>query len=263
MHKLITDWTAEEQLALETTFITQVGLTREHNEDRIAVISSAEHGVPDMGSLLMVADGMGGTEAGERASAILASELPAVYFESETKDTAQALVESVLKVHERIFDFGKGSQFANGTGATLVVCVIVNDQLISLNVGDSRAYLHRNGKLTQLSKDHSLRSEFFSLYEARSHSLSHVLTQAIGTQSTINPFVSTTQIVPGDLILLCSDGLTSAVTDIEIEKVLNCTSFTDGADRLLDEVVAKLGDDDTSIILSQVAGGGVRHEAVG
>jgi protein phosphatase len=246
------DVTLEKQTVLETVFVSQTGPVREHNEDSIIVAEGAEHGVPGKGTLLVVADGMGGMDAGERASSMVTTELPTIYFESDITNTVECLVQSVAEINRRVYEAGGSSQSGKGMGTTIVTSVIVDERLITVNVGDSRAYLFHDGKLRQLSRDHSMRKEFFSPFESNAQDLSHVLTQAIGPQPAINPHVNICRIAEGDLILLCSDGLTSVLSDSEIRNVLSDKLFIEAADELLARVYDKNGDDNVSIILSKV-----------
>jgi protein phosphatase len=106
--------------------------------------------------------------------------------------------------------------------------------------------------MRQLTRDHSLRKELFNPFDGEAHDFSHVLTQAIGPNANINPHVNISRVAEGDMVLLCSDGLTSVVPDVEIADVLSTASFGDVPNELLTRVLEKNGDDNVSIVLARV-----------
>lgn len=244
--------TLGKHIVVQTASVSERGPIREHNEDSIAIIRSADHGLPEKGTVLIVADGMGGMDAGARASAMVTTNLPSLYLGSDIPDPADCLVQSVIDLNRLVYEEGRKSFGGRGMGSTAVVAVIVNDSLITVNVGDSRAYTLRNGNLWRLSKDHSMSNDLFSPLESRTQDFSHVLTQAIGPQARIAPHLNICQVSAGDMILLCSDGLTSVVSDEEIEDILRTSCFSRSVDALVARVFANEGDDNISVIVAKV-----------
>lgn len=248
---------------VETATLCEPGPVRSNNEDSIAVHDFSMLGSPHKGLMMVVSDGMGGRDKGELASAMVTGELPDLYLNSTIPNCVEALVESSNQVNHAVYARSAAMQMSQGMGATLVTCVLMNDCLITLNVGDSRAYIHHSGGIRQLSYDHSLKRREFPFFERRhTPDLSHVLTQAIGPNPTISPHVNIARVSAGDTILLCSDGLTSVVAEDEINRVLGLRAPQEAVEELFERVVSLGGDDNVSIIVCRVLAlpEVVRHE---
>lgn len=243
------DFQTDVQTRVEVVTLTDKGPFRKQNEDSIVVVHASGYASLDKGTLMVVADGMGGMHDGAVASSMVTAKLPSFYFESKILNPVESLVQAVAEVNRKVHETGG----ATGMGSTVAACVIVNGSLVVVNVGDSRVYLLHSGKLRQLSRDHSMRREFFSPFRAAdAMDLSHVLTQAIGPYPSINPHVNITRIVPSDIVLLCSDGVTSSLSDAEIKDVLLASSFERIPSELFSLVCEKQGDDNVSIIVAKL-----------
>jgi protein phosphatase len=204
--------------------LTDVGRKRASNEDAFGF--SVEHGA------YVVCDGMGGAAAGEIASSLAVGEvLRLLEGRNENAgvgeaETMPAVAEqAVHAANEVVFSRAQSDDKLSGMGTTLVVLVAEKDRLWVLNVGDSRCYRLRNQCLEQLTLDHSLVEEMVRLGrmtpdEALNSSLRNVITRALGTQSSITPDVFELEAEPGDLYLLCSDGLPREISDETIESIL-------------------------------------------
>ncbi len=244
---------SNSQTHVETATLCEPGPVRSNNEDSIAIHDFTALGSPHKGLMLVVSDGMGGREKGELASKMVTQELPDLYLNSTITNCVEALVEAVNHINHAVYSRSAAMQMSQGMGATLVTCVLVNDCLITLNVGDSRAYLLHEGAMRQLSHDHSLRRREFTFFERKNqHDLSHVLTQAIGPNPGISPHVNIARISPGDIVLLCSDGLTSVVPEEEISKILVSKNPQEAVEVLFEQVVSRGGDDNVSIVACRV-----------
>ena len=227
---------------------THVGLKRTNNEDSYGAF-------PELG-LWLVADGMGGADAGEVASRIAVEQVRAACAEGAPVEAA--IEEANRAVGEAI----AGGQGRPGMGTTVVAAHCVGDQFIVAWVGDSRAYLW-NGALKRLSRDHSQVQELvdsgvLSEAEARVHPHRNVITQALGVQPD-NPVrvdrVDGT-LAGGQRLLLCSDGLTGEVDDAEIARIL--AADDDGAavvDGLIQAALAAGGSDNVTVVLIGPDGG--------
>ena len=202
---------------------TDSGRQRDHNED--TVLTDPEAG------LFAVADGMGGHEAGEVASALALStlyealaprgRLPARHV----KPALEALAEGVRVANRRVFEAGQHLPVESRMGTTLAAALIEDEQVVLASVGDSRIYRVRDGRLTQLSHDHSLVGELVARgeitpEEARCSPHKHVITRALGMQPAVEVDAWSEALQPGDLFLLCTDGLTDEITDPEILEAL-------------------------------------------
>jgi len=238
-------------IVIESVSLSEKGPVRTTNEDSIAVLTPEQHGNPTKGTLLIVADGMSGMEGGERASAIITSELPSLYLSSPNANPVEALVSSVHQVNRIVYEAGRHSSAGGFMGSTVVAAVVLDSHVIVVNVGDSRAYVLQQGRLRQLSVDHTLRRSFFFPLGRQPQRLAHVLVQAIGPHPEINPHVAITEIEDTDILLLCSDGLTSVVPDAEIERIAGMADFENIPLALQDEILRREGEDNYSIIVSR------------
>lgn len=244
---------SQNQARVETASLCEAGPVRSNNEDNIAIHDFNTLGSPHKGLMLVVSDGMGGRDKGEVASAMVTQELPDLYLNSTIPNCVEALVEAVNQVNQAVYARSAAMQMNRGMGATLVTCVLVNDCLITLNVGDSRAYILHEGALRQVSHDHSLRKKEIPFFETKTtHDLSHVLTQAIGPNPHVSPHVNIAKVSAGDTVLLCSDGLTSAVPEDEIMRILSNGNPAEAVEKLFACAVTMGADDNVSIIACRV-----------
>ncbi|HVO56171.1 MAG TPA: Stp1/IreP family PP2C-type Ser/Thr phosphatase [Dongiaceae bacterium] len=209
---------------------THVGMVRTNNEDCFRI-------VPPL-NLFVLADGMGGEAHGEVASALAvetvvkdcldedgtSTELP-TDDRPGTSAKARRLMSAIQLANKRIFRSAEEHPEQEGMGATLTAAWIQGSQLSIGHVGDSRVYLLRSGSLEQLTSDHSLVAEqvrrgILSASEAEHSNLQSVLLRALGTQPEVDVDVEQVVLFPGDVLVLCSDGLTRMVTDPEIAGTL-------------------------------------------
>jgi PPM family protein phosphatase len=223
--------------------ITDRGRKRGSNEDAFGY--SIEHGI------YLVCDGMGGAAAGEIASSLAVDEVLRLVAEHwEEPDSASGRVPEIARdivdaVNEAIYSRGQRNARLTGMGTTLVglMACQLDDQLDGqsehqleenrriwiLNVGDSRCYRLRNRRIEQCTHDHSLVEEQIRLgrmtrAEAARSPLRNVITRALGTQSSVTPDIIEVEVEPGDLFLLCSDGLSRELSDEKIASILNASS---------------------------------------
>lgn len=198
--------------------LTDRGRKRPSNEDAFGY--SIEHGV------YVVCDGMGGAAAGEVASSVAVAEVMQLLTNRPGANPLPADAEqAVVAANEAIFSRSQHSQKLSGMGTTLVALLAEERHAWMLNVGDSRGYRLRNSKLEQITLDHSLVEEQMRLgqmsqEEALRSPLKNVITRALGTQSLVTPDVFELETEPGDLFLLCTDGLTRELSDSLIESLL-------------------------------------------
>jgi protein phosphatase len=197
---------------------TDRGRKRESNEDAFGF--SVEHGV------FVVCDGMGGAAAGEIASSLAVDEVMRLLT---NRDAARPLLEdaeaAVASANTAIFMRSQSNQNLNGMGTTLVSLLAEDQRGWLINVGDSRGYRMRNSHLEQITLDHSLVEEQVRMgrmdpAEALRSPFKNVITRALGTQSSITPDIFELENEPGDLFMLCSDGLTRELADPTIEWIL-------------------------------------------
>jgi protein phosphatase len=207
----------------EAAGATDVGRVRPHNEDSFLI--DAPRGV------FLVADGMGGHAAGEIASAIATESVGSALRQGvdgglRTDVLEEAMRQSFHNAHMSIVNYSAIKPETKGMGTTMTALVVCDDGTFRLgHIGDSRAYVLRHGELEQVTRDHTwvqreVEAGRITERGARRHHLSHVLTRALGAESLDQPDVYSGTLLPGDIVLLASDGLTGMLTDRMIRRVL-------------------------------------------
>ena len=242
---------------------THVGMTRASNQDAYCAIL-APNTPPGTDALLAVADGMGGHQAGEVASAIAIQGLVRRLSPQDAGGTAPLpkeirsafLGEVVQQVNADIHLAAQRPE-TQGMGTTLTMALLAGSSLSIAHVGDSRAYLLRQGHLRQLSKDHSWVEEevargALTPEQARTHPMRNILTQALGTAPRVQVETLETEIQEGDTLLLCSDGLHSLVTDEEIAQLLAGGPPQASSQALVDRANSLGGTDNITVIVARV-----------
>ncbi|WP_299840673.1 protein phosphatase 2C domain-containing protein [uncultured Paracoccus sp.] len=216
---------------------SDTGRLREHNEDSYLSLPSA--------GVWVVADGMGGHQAGDVASAIITSEIESIGVPVSAQDQRARVSERLDRAHHRIL--ARSAEMGNVTiGATVVALLIHEAGFVCLWAGDSRIYLMRQGRLSRLTVDHSevqelLSSGMISEDEARHWPRKNVITRAIGIHDGPNYEAVTGSVQQGDVFLLCSDGLTEHLRDEELAEVLASDRATaqQMVDHLIDETLRR------------------------
>jgi Serine/threonine protein phosphatase len=206
---------------------TDIGRVRENNEDKFDFFLPDEPVVLGMrGRLWAVADGMGGHSAGQIASEAALKALVRSYFAESELDAEEALKAALADANALIHRASRQFENAGGMGTTVVVAVVREDTLTVAHIGDSRAYLLREGeKLRQLTTDHSwveeqVRRGALSREEAEQSPYKNYITRSVGVMETAEPDIVTETLREGDLILLCSDGLSGYLDGPELEAAL-------------------------------------------
>lgn len=247
---------------------TDVGMKRKANEDNFC--SNKELG------LFVVADGMGGHAAGEVASRIAVEEIKRVLastrddedwtwpesFDPSLSLSANKLRFAINLANEKIRGTTLDRAECRGMGTTVVAALLLDDICSIAHVGDSRAYLVREGKIKLLTSDHSwvndqLRQGFLTLEHARNHPFRNVITQALGSGAEVRVDILEMPLKTDDVLLLCSDGLNSMLTDTEILDVVRQDGTLDVDAitlNLIDAANRKGGDDNITVALVQILG---------
>jgi protein phosphatase len=232
---------------------TDRGRKRSANEDAFAV--AAENGI------YIVCDGMGGAAAGEVASSLAVEEV-LKHFNARSAEMTppQAAEQAVRAANDSIYAHAQRNSKLSGMGTTLVAMVTEENRAWILNVGDSRGYRLRAGNLEQITVDHSLvdeqvRSGRMKPDEAKRSPLRNVITRALGTQNSVTPDIFPLDIEPGDLFLLCSDGLTRELSDDLIASMLaNDISISHLCERLVGAANNAGGQDNITCIAIRAQG---------
>jgi PPM family protein phosphatase len=244
--------------AADIIWKTDTGRQRRDNEDNAFVRAP----------LFVVADGMGGAQAGEVASALAVEE-----FQQDLGDEGSAeerLTTRIREANRRIYELSHAGHEHAGMGTTLTAVYVDDDDLAVAHVGDSRAYIFRAGTLTRLTQDHSLVEELVrqgKLTEAQAaeHPQRSIITRALGIEVDVEVDTWTYPVRAGDVVLLCSDGLTSMISEEQIAEILAAESNLDRAgDRLIDAANDSGGRDNITVVLfrlEDVGGNGAADEA--
>lgn len=238
---------------MEVAYRTSIGKQRNDNEDYVDVFTNqaGKH-------LAIIADGIGGHQGGDVASAMAVSHL-GHEFEQTTLATPEAaqkwIATEITAENQSIID--KSNQFAdlNGMGTTLVAALYFTEEVVIANIGDSRAYLMRDGELRQLTEDHSLVNELvkrgeISRQAARHHPQKNVIIRSLGISDDARFDLNTYPLVLGDQLLMCTDGLTNMVDDQQIQAVLTSERTPkEKCDQLIDMANAAGGLDNITVLL--------------
>jgi protein phosphatase len=231
---------------MKVGMVTHVGKVRETNEDSMG----------RKGTLLVLADGMGGCNAGEVASALVVERVLAI--EAKGPEFMEVLPLSLNNANRALLDYASLHQECSGMGTTVAIVKVEIDRIYVAHVGDSRVYQWHEGILTQLTTDHSLVEELvrrggITKEQAKDHPQKNVLTRALGTPGNIEVECTEHRINKGDLILLCTDGLTSMLDNDEIASILALgLSPQESAEALVQAANEKGGIDNISVIIAQV-----------
>jgi PPM family protein phosphatase len=250
--------------ALEITTCTDPGMVRSHNEDSVA--ADAANG------LVVLADGMGGYNAGEVASGmattvivtemrqLLSGVRPHDVDQGSSEQVAARLVrEQVLKANTSIYQAAQSQPQYAGMGTTLVVCLFYDNRVLVAHLGDSRLYLQREGEFKQVTRDHSLLQEqidsgIITAEQAKKAAHKNLVTKALGIDPVVEPEIHEYATQPGDIYLLCSDGLCDMVEDEDIGMTLQALggNLKLAAQQLVQMANDNGGRDNVSVILVRV-----------
>jgi len=237
---------APRVLAFATATRSHTGLVRTLNEDRLLAR-------PDLG-LWAVADGMGGHQAGEVASTLVVDTLDKVGRFSSGYGYLNAVCAGLQDVNGHLVRRAARLPGGGVIGATVVALLVFEGHYACVWAGDSRGYRLSGGRLAPITRDHSVVQELVEAghlapHEARGHYRANIVTRAVGAMPTLDLDVQHGDAAPGDVFLLCSDGLTGAVEDFELEAVLGGMDIEAAADRLLALTLERGAIDNVSFVL--------------
>jgi protein phosphatase len=261
---------------------TDVGQIREHNEDNFLVADltrktrslmegDREQIVGERGTLLGVCDGMGGAAAGEVASQLAVDIIYEKLAQGEPlvdhDDLARRLVQAVEEAGIRIFNEARADRTRRGMGTTATIAALMDSRLFVAQVGDSRAYVLRGDRFTQVSRDQSLVNQLIEagqLTEEEAETFEHnnIILQALGTAETVQVDLTYVDLRKGDRLLVCSDGLSGMIRSDEMREVLLSTADSLAACReLTDRANRAGGHDNITVIVAEFDGAGLEPAA--
>jgi len=244
--------------------LTDVGMKRDHNEDSYLIS-------PDM-NLFVVADGMGGHAGGEMASGISVRTIESFVRENaeiidpktvhdgpiEKSPVAKMLSDSVRRACSAVYGKSQEVRELHGMGTTTIGLVFHGGYGFIAHVGDSRAYLLRDGRILQLSEDHSLVNEqlkagLITEAQARQSRFKNIITRSVGFDHDVEVDMIAVETKPHDVFLMCSDGLSGLVTDPEINDIVNENFLHRAPEVLIDLANSRGGDDNITVVMVYVA----------
>lgn len=238
---------------------THIGMVREHNEDSLLVLDKY---YPRF-SLFAVADGMGGHNAGEIASAMAIEGIRNFFVNNYMTDkfhfSDKEMNTLIKKINGDILEKSQIDASLNGMGTTLTLVVNINQKIHISHIGDSRAYKVNDKGMEQLTEDHSLvaglvKKGEITKEEAKTHPQKNIITRALGTDEAIYADMYHFKLCPEDIILLCTDGLTNSISENEIYRIIRenkDSDFQQIAEMLVQVANHNGGNDNISIIIFQ------------
>jgi len=249
---------------------TDIGARRADNQDTFVIAdlrsgdlsnpcSRTEIPLSKRGILLLVCDGMGGAAAGDLAARIAAAAIKQELVgagAAVAEHPNESLKSAVFGANGAVLAEANAHPEARGMGTTCTAAIVLPDRLFVAQVGDSRAYLLRDGRLQPLTRDQTMADELVETGALRPEQVAtfpyrHVLTQAVGTQSTIDPVTSEARLRRGDRLLLCSDGLHGPVPDQKIARILGAAAAIDVVTHdLIQAALAAGGPDNVTVVVA-------------
>ena len=235
---------------MEVSSATSVGCIRSLNEDSFFVSEPDSKGTV----LAIVADGMGGHNAGEVASGKAVGILQNGIFRETDMSAKDVLIKAVGDANQEIYEMSINKKNLSGMGTTITACLAMENSVTAVQVGDSRLYLIRKDKISQITKDHSLvemlvENGTITKEEAKNHPQKNIITRAVGTDKTVEADIYEFSVKKGDTVLLCSDGLVNMVDDEEILSVIKSAETLDAAANTLVSQAEKAGGTDNITVI--------------
>lgn len=230
---------------------TDIGAMRQTNQDYLFYSMQPVGSLPN---LFIVADGMGGHKAGDLASRYTVEEFLNSVRQSDAENPISIIEEAVREANLALMEKAKESIDYEGMGTTLVVATFIDKSLYIANVGDSRLYIINN-EIQQITRDHSLVEEMISLGEidrknARTHEKKNIITRAIGVDTEVMADFFEVEYSKGDIIMMCTDGLTNMIEDSDIKAIVNNgNDLSEITDTLIDVANNNGGKDNISVVL--------------
>ena len=243
-------------MEFNSAFVTDIGRKRQKNQDNGGAFD-------DLG-LFVVADGMGGHKGGEVASAHVLRVLPDYVRQANGQafDPRQVVDEGIRRSNNAIFEQSQKEPELSGMGTTTTALIFRNGRLTVGHVGDSRCYYFRPGMIWQVTRDHSLVQEklkagLITRAQLETDSMKNVITRSVGFESDVNVEVYEMPVNPGDLFLICSDGLSGLVNDAGMLEIVQREFYEKGdlkkaAKALVDQANENGGDDNITVVMAQV-----------
>jgi PPM family protein phosphatase len=248
--------------ALEVAHLSDLGMRRLNNQDSLAVVVTEDAAKwSSRGHLMIIADGMGAHAAGELASKLAVDNISHAYFKLRDLQPPAALRQAIRDTNALIYARGQSNIGFQGMGTTCSCLVLLPQGALVAHVGDSRVYRLRDGRLAQLTFDHSLVWEMaaaghMSQEDVPSYIPKNVITRSLGPHENVNvDLEGLFDVAAGDVFLLCSDGLSGQISDAEIGALLHVLTPEEAVQTLVDLANLRGGPDNISVVVARVVGG--------
>ena len=272
-------------ISVDSYGLSDVGLIRTNNEDSFLIATAGSEIVSQnpaeltgviagSGTMFIVADGMGGAQAGEVASRmaveLVARNFLAAIAEKDSLDrqtTIKILTDAVQEANQLIFQEGQQNSDLSGMGTTLTAATVFDTTILFAQLGDSRAYLARGGTISQMTKDQSLVAQMVAsgkikAEEAKTHPQRNVILQALGIQNQVDVAISSAELRRGDQIVLCSDGLSGKVDAEEIKELLERFEPKAACQALVRTARERGGEDNITVVVARFNGNGLAEPQI-
>ena len=238
---------------LRTFSITDIGEKRKLNQD---YVFASEKPLGNLPNIFIVADGMGGHNAGDYASKYTVETMRKEIERSFEKSPVRILEKAITAANDHIRQKAREDETLSGMGTTVVAAICLNEKYLEVaNVGDSRLYVVNDRKIEQITRDHSLVEEMVRMggidrESARSHPDKNIITRAIGAKDTVDVDFFHVELEPGDMVLMCSDGLTNMLEDEEIHMIMESQeSVEEKAEELVKAANNNGGKDNITVLI--------------
>jgi protein phosphatase len=248
---------------LKVVVLSDMGNVRTNNEDTGMFFKVAdEQVIREKGYLLMVADGMGGHQAGEVASRMAADIISREYFKQNTNGSIEKNLAKVFSLaNKRIFEMASSQKSYTGMGTTCTALVVLDHSIYFAHVGDSRAYLQKGENILQITEDHTyvqelVKSGDITAAEAAVHPKRNILTNAMGTKPDLRIDTGKFSLTfeTNDRLLICSDGLYDYLNETELKDILRSNMLKNAAESMISEAKARGGHDNITVVLAERSG---------
>lgn len=265
VQELVRGWHRMEEARPSVVPVVKVGLktdlgrVRENNEDKAEFYEPEDPPTLAVrGSVYVVADGMGGHAAGQIASELAIKRTLTAYYTNANGDPGSALLHAIREANAYVFQVASAVPGRSGMGTTLTALALVEDRAYVGHIGDSRAYLIREGSIQQITEDHSwvaeqVRSGILTLDEAERSPYRNVITRCIGTAPDCEPDLFAVETTPGDTWVLCTDGLNEHVQDAEILKITGGQAPSEACRQLVELACSRGGHDNVTVLVVRVS----------
>jgi serine/threonine protein phosphatase PrpC len=248
------------QFVLDVAGLSDRGVKRDHNEDAWAGPhpSLTREQLGKKGQLYVVADGVGGHQAGDVASLMAVEIIQQQYYADPSATVVASLKAAIQSANDQIVREATARLARRGMSTTVTAAVVRDDQLIVANVGDSRTYLIHNGQARQLTDDHTwveeqVRVGLISRTEAAKHPQRNIITRSLGSDRTLDIDIFEAKLDPGHSILLCSDGLSNLISKQEIGNIVNKGWLAEEAvNELIELAIKRAAPDNVTAVLINI-----------